>query len=77
LIYFATFKSVKSVGKVILVTATLPFLTLLILAIRGATLPGAMEGLSYLTTIDYDKLWSLSTWIAAAGQIFFTLSLAM
>jgi len=77
LIYFATFKSTKSVGKVVLVTATLPFLTLLILAIRWATLPGAMDGLSYLWTIDVDKLWTLSTWVAAAGQIFFTLSLAM
>ncbi|QFR39134.1 sodium-dependent transporter [Candidatus Gracilibacteria bacterium 28_42_T64] len=77
LLYFFTFKSVKSVGKVIMVTATLPFLSLTILAIRGATLDGAGEGLSYLTTIDYDKLFSLSTWSAAGGQIFFTLSVAM
>ena len=77
LIYFATFKSVKSVGKVVLVTATLPFIILAILAIRWATLPGASDGLAYLTTLNLDKLWSMSTWIAAAWQIFFTLSLAM
>ncbi len=77
LLYFFTFKSVKSVWKVIMVTATLPFLSLTILAIRWATLDGAGEGLSYLTTIDYDKLFSLSTWSAAWGQIFFTLSVAM
>ena len=77
LIYLATFKSVKSMWKVVLVTATLPFVTLAILAIRAITLQGAGDGLAYLTMIDYDKLWSMSTWIAAAGQIFFTLSLAM
>ena len=77
LIYLFTFKSTKSVWKVVLVTATLPFLTLLILAIRGATLPGAEEGLKYLLSADWSKLKDLQTWIAAAWQIFFTLSLAM
>lgn len=77
LIYFFTFKSVKSVWKVILVTATLPFITLAILAIRWATLPGASEGLAYLLNIDWSYLTKIDTWIAAAWQIFFTLSLAM
>ncbi len=77
LIYFTTFKSVKSVGKVVLFTATLPFITLAILAIRWATLPWASEWLHYLLWANWDKLADLSTWIAAAGQIFFTLSLAM
>jgi NSS family neurotransmitter:Na+ symporter len=77
LVYLFTFKSVKSVWKVVLVTATLPFITLAVLAIRWATLPGAGDGLAYLFSIDWSKLWSMSTWIAAAGQIFFTLSLAM
>jgi NSS family neurotransmitter:Na+ symporter len=44
----------------------LPFLTLLILAIRGATLPGAEEGLKYLLSADWSKLKDLQTWIAAA-----------
>jgi len=77
LIYLATFKSVKSMWKVVLVTATLPFITLAILAVRWATLPWAWDGLAYLTMIDWNKLSSLSTWVAAAWQIFFTLSLAM
>lgn len=77
LIYLFTFKSTKSVGKVVLFTATLPFLTLLILAIRGITLPWAFEGLKYLFTFDVSKFLSFETWKAAASQIFFTLSLAM
>ena len=77
LTYFFTFKSAKSVGKVILVTATLPFATLLLLALRWATLPWWMDGLAYLVNVDLQKLFELSTWTAAGWQIFFTLSVAM
>jgi len=77
LIYLFTFKSTKSVWKVVLVTATVPFITLFILALRGITLPGAEQGLAYLFHIDWSKFFSIDTWKAAAGQIFFTLSLAM
>ena len=38
-------KGVKSVGKVVLVTVPLPLLLLVIMVIRGVTLPGAAEGL--------------------------------
>lgn len=58
------------------------------LAIRGVTLgtDGAYEGcadcdanlgLNYLWEIDYQNLWSPKTWLAAAGQIFFTLAVGM
>ncbi len=77
LIYLFTRKSTKSVWKVVLVTATLPFITLAILAFRWATLPWASEWLQYLINIDYSKLKDINTWIAAAWQIFFTLSLSM
>jgi NSS family neurotransmitter:Na+ symporter len=50
---------------------------LFILALRGITLPGAEQGLAYLFHIDWSKFFSIDTWKAAAGQIFFTLSLAM
>ncbi len=77
LLYFFTRNSAKSVSKVIVYTATLPFITLVILALRWVTLPGAELGLNYILSFDADKLWAISTWTAAAGQIFFTLSLAM
>jgi len=77
LLYFFTRNSAKSVSKVIVYTATLPFITLIILAIKWVTLPGAELGLNYILSFEPAKLWSLSTWTAAAGQIFFTLSLAM
>jgi len=34
-------------------------------------------GLNFLWTPNFDKLWSPSVWLAAAGQIFFTLSVGM
>lgn len=57
----------------------------IILAIRGVTLqPGSgnalyagTEGLNYLWTPDFSTIWSPKVWLAAAGQIFFTLSVGM
>lgn len=43
---------------------------------NGAIFDGT-EGLNFLWTPDYDSIWSGKVWMAAAGQIFFTLSLGM
>jgi neurotransmitter:Na+ symporter, NSS family len=56
-----------------------------ILAVTGITLQaspnGAINdgvvGLNYLWTPNFDTIWSFKVWVAAAGQIFFTLSLGM
>jgi SNF family Na+-dependent transporter len=56
-----------------------------LLAIRGITLKsgnaGAVydgtEGLNYLWTPDFSSIWTPKVWLAAAGQIFFTLSVGM
>lgn len=54
MVYFAIWKSVKVTGKVVYVTATLPFILLVIFTIRALTLPGADQGLSYFFT----PVWS-------------------
>jgi SNF family Na+-dependent transporter len=58
-----------------------------ILAIRGLTLtPGGennpviespWKGLNYIWEPKFESLWDASIWLAAAGQIFFTLSIGM
>ena len=56
-----------------------------ILAIKGVTLKagdnGALYdgtfGLNYLWNPDFSTIWSPKVWLAAAGQIFFTLSVGM
>lgn len=57
----------------------------IVLAIRAITLQsgeaGAINagtvGLNYLWTPDFKSIWTPSVWLAAAGQIFFTLSVGM
>lgn len=75
-IFFAIRKGAKSVGKVVLVTVPLPWLLLLILAFRGVTLEGAGAGLNYFLNPDWSKLLDPGVWLAAYGQVFFSLSLA-
>lgn len=52
------------------------FVLFVILAIRVATLPGAMEGYKYLAIPNWEYLFKPETWIFALGQCFFSLSLA-
>ena len=56
----------------------IPLLVVMLLAItiRGLTLPGAVQGLSALLTPDLSALGTPSVWVAAYGQVFFSLSLA-
>jgi NSS family neurotransmitter:Na+ symporter len=59
-----------------MVTVPLPLVLLVVIAIRGLTLPGAMDGVAYYLTPDFSKLLEPSIWLRAYGQIFFSLSLA-
>ena len=74
-IYFCLFRGVKWVSKVVLITVPLPWLMLLILAIRGVTLEGATTGLSFYLNPDWSKLAFANTWRLAFTQVFFSLSL--
>ncbi len=75
-IYLILRKGVRNVSKVVLITVPLPTFLLGVLLVRGLTLPGAVEGLSYYLTPDFSKLATPSIWLRAYGQIFFSLSLA-
>ena len=48
----------------------------LVLAVRVATLDGAMDGYRYLLIPDWSYLLKPQTWVYALGQSFFSLSLA-
>lgn len=56
----------------------LPILLLctIIIVIRGITLPGAIDGLAYMFTPEWEALAQPSVWVAAYGQVFFSLSVA-
>ena len=51
--------------QVVWVTATLPYVILLVLLVRGATLPGAWRGVVFYLRPDWGKL--LSTAVSAWG----------
>ncbi len=76
IMYWIVWKGVKRVSKVVKLTVPLPALLLVILAIRGLTLPGASIGLNYYLSPDLGALLDPEVWLAAYAQVFFTLSLA-
>jgi len=74
--YLCIFRGVKAVSKVVLWTVPLPWIMLLILTIRGLTLPGAVEGLNFYLQPKWALLAKPETWRWAFGQMFFSMSLA-
>eukprot|EP00091_Calanus_sinicus_P014005 TRINITY_DN3123_c0_g1_i2.p1 TRINITY_DN3123_c0_g1~~TRINITY_DN3123_c0_g1_i2.p1 ORF type:complete len:652 (-),score=190.36 TRINITY_DN3123_c0_g1_i2:80-2035(-) len=69
-------KGVQSSGKVVYFTALFPYLVLVILLIRGATLDGAYEGIVFYVVPTAEKMANLGkigVWSAAATQIFYSL----
>ncbi|XP_068195990.1 sodium- and chloride-dependent GABA transporter 3-like [Antennarius striatus] len=74
--YFSIWKGVRSSGKAAYFTATFPYLMLLILLVRGLTLPGASEGIYYYLYPDINRLADFQVWIEAGSQIFFSYSVS-
>ncbi|GFO44261.1 hypothetical protein PoB_007076600, partial [Plakobranchus ocellatus] len=71
--YFSMWKGILVSGKVVWFTALFPYVVLFILMIRGATLPGAADGVKYYLTPNFTRLASSQVWVDAANQVFFSL----
>ncbi|XP_032534360.1 sodium- and chloride-dependent transporter XTRP3 isoform X1 [Chiroxiphia lanceolata] len=74
-VYLCILRGTASTGKVVYVTASLPYCVLIIYLIRGLTLHGAVNGLVYMFTPKLEQLSNPKAWISAATQIFFSLGL--
>ncbi|KAF0035095.1 hypothetical protein F2P81_012853 [Scophthalmus maximus] len=77
LVAAALIRGIKSSGKVVYLTATVPYVLILILLIRGTTLEGAMNGIEFYigSQSNFTKLTDQQVWKDAATQTFFSLSL--
>jgi len=75
-VFIILYKGVNRIGKIVAITVPLPTILLIILTIRGLTLPGAIEGISYYLTPDFSRLTDVNVWLAAYAQIFFSLGVA-
>ncbi|KAM5301749.1 sodium-dependent proline transporter [Glossophaga mutica] len=73
IVFLCILKGVKSSGKVVYFTATFPYLILVMLLVRGVTLPGAWKGIQFYLTPQFHHLLSSKVWIEAALQIFYSL----
>ncbi len=77
LIYACIRNGPNTVGKVVKYTVFLPVVCLLILAIKGMLMPGAVAGLTKFFVPDFSSLASADIWIDAIGQVFYSLSIMM
>jgi neurotransmitter:Na+ symporter, NSS family len=76
-IFFIIYRGPKFSGKVAVWTVLIPWALLVILAIRGLTLPGALEGLNFYLSPDFSELSNAKVWFAAVSQVAFSLSVGM
>ena len=53
------------------------FVLLIVVAIRSLTLPGAAKGVEFYMRPRWEGIANPEAWLAALGQVFFTLSLGM
>ncbi|RXT08081.1 sodium-dependent transporter [Ammoniphilus sp. CFH 90114] len=77
IVFFTLYKGIKSgIERISKIVMPLLILLFLIITFRGLSLEGATLGLNHFFTPDWSKVWNYKTWVAAYGQIFFSLSIA-
>lgn len=77
LIFYCIRNGANSVGKVVKFTVFAPVVLLLIMAVKGVTMDGAMQGVAMLFIPDFSALADASLWVDAVGQVFYSLSIMM
>ncbi|AMK15354.1 sodium-dependent transporter [Methanobrevibacter olleyae] len=67
----------EGLGKVSKILVPLLFIIMVVIVVFSLSLPGAMIGLNELFSPDWSLLLDFNIWMAAFGQIIFSLSLGM
>ncbi len=65
----------QGIERTMKVMMPLLFVLTLVIIVWALFLPGASKGIKHYVTPDFSKITDLKVWIAAYGQIFFSLSL--
>ncbi|XP_071790445.1 sodium-dependent serotonin transporter-like [Asterias amurensis] len=73
IVFLSLWRGIKASGKVVWVTATLPYICLIVLLIRGVTLEGAIDGIIFYLDPKWELLLNPGVWMGAATQVFFSL----
>lgn len=66
-------RGIEIANRIMIPTLVVVFI---IIVIRAVTLPGALTGLNAFFEPDFSRILDSSVWVAAYGQIFFSLSIA-
>ena len=86
IVYFCVWKGVKSSSYIVWITVPAPFFFILVMVIKGFTLPGMGLGVRmYLLGHDVndeppnwgEKIGHMDMWAEAMGQIFFSIGICM
>ncbi|RKL64427.1 sodium-dependent transporter [Thermoanaerobacteraceae bacterium SP2] len=76
--YFITKNGISGgIEKACRIMTPLLAVLMVIITIRGLTLPGATYGLNWFLKPDFSKIMDPQVWIAAYGQVFFSTTLAV
>lgn len=76
-IYLCIRNGASSVGKVVKYTVFLPVILLVVMAVKGCTMPNAIDGLQMFFIPNLEAFKNPSLWVDAIGQVFYSLSIMM
>lgn len=65
------------ISTALLITVPLPFIILIVMAVKGVSLPGASDGVDYFIQPRFSDIWRPSVWASAVSQTVLALGLAM
>ncbi|WP_297982947.1 sodium-dependent transporter [uncultured Methanobrevibacter sp.] len=78
IVWYISHKDLESgLGKVSKILVPALFIIMIVIVVFSLSLPGAMIGLNELFKPDWSLLFDFNIWMAAFGQIIFSLSLGM
>ncbi|XP_041812417.1 sodium-dependent neutral amino acid transporter B(0)AT2 [Chelmon rostratus] len=75
IVSLAMIKGIKSSAKVMYFSSVFPYVVLFIFLIRGLTLDGAIDGITYMFYPKLEIWGNVQVWRQAATQVFFALGL--